>query len=94
MVPDEPPSGLITSGAVAAYAPLWGSMMIGSAFSCATGALMLRDRTLFASPVPEGVAGMDILKENRDYPVELIQCIRYNCESENAAVLLRKSGRW
>ncbi len=92
MVPDEPPPGLDVPGAVACYAPLWGSMMIGSAFSCAVGALMLRDQTCFASPVPEGVAGLNVLKENRDYPVELIQCIRYNCSAENAMILLRKSG--
>ncbi len=93
MVPDDPSPGISAPGAsVTAYAPLWGSMMIGSAFSCAAGALMLRDRTLFASPVPEGVADLNILKENRDYPVELIQCIRYNCSAENAVVLLRKSG--
>lgn len=93
MLPDEPASGpgIDASAPVAAYAPLWGSMMIGSAFSCAAGALMLRDGTLFASPVPEGATGLNIIKESRDYPVELIQSIRYNCESENAVVLLRKS---
>ena len=91
MLPDEPPAGLKVPGAAAAYAPLWGSMMIGSAFSCAAGALMLRDRTLFASPVPETATGLNVLTESRDYPVELIQCIRYNCESLNAVVLLRKN---
>lgn len=90
MLQDEPPSGVSSAAPVAAYAPIWGSMMTGSAFSCAAGALMLRDQTLFASPVPEGAAGLNVPKENRDYPVELIQCIRYNCGSENAVVLLRK----
>lgn len=75
---------------VAAYAPLYGSMMIGSAFSCAAGALMLRGQKRFSSPVLENPRGLDILRETTDSPVEFIRCIRYNCYGEKASVCLRK----
>jgi len=92
MVPDELSyaSHDAPAAAVAAYSPLWGSMMIGSAFSCAAGALMLRDQVRYASPVPAGSDGLNVLSETFDYSVELIQCVRYNCSAENAVILLQK----
>jgi 3-oxoacyl-[acyl-carrier-protein] synthase II len=75
---------------VAAYSPLYGSMMIGSAFSCAAGALMLQGQKSFSNPVLENPQGLGIVRETEDSPVEFIRCIRYNCYGEKAAVYLRK----
>lgn len=91
MLPDEFPEAVHAAKAsLAVYSPLWGSMMIGSAFSCAAGALMIRDQMRFSSPLADVRAGLIIPEETGEYPVEKIQCIRYNCKAEKAVISLKK----
>lgn len=92
MLPDESvyASSPAPGTPLAAYSPLWGSMMIGSAFSCAAGALMLKEQKRFPNPVADNPRGLNILREPADYSIEFIRCIRYNCNGEKAAVLLKK----
>ncbi|MDO9288364.1 MAG: beta-ketoacyl synthase N-terminal-like domain-containing protein, partial [Thermodesulfovibrionales bacterium] len=84
----------------AAYSPLFGSMMIGSAFNCAAGALMLKNQVCYANPVKDNPHGINILDENNPPSppfskggmggFELIRCVRYNCHREKAVFHLRK----
>jgi 3-oxoacyl-[acyl-carrier-protein] synthase II len=75
----------------ASYSPLSGSMMTGSAFNCAAGALMLRNQTLYANPVTDNPQGLNIVHDTVPCNIELIRCLRYNCFNEKAAVYLRKA---
>lgn len=74
----------------AAYSPLFGSMMIGSAFNCAAGALMLKNQVCYANPVQYNPHGINILNTTRHSNIELIQCIRYNYYGEKAVFSLKK----
>ncbi|MDP3297524.1 MAG: beta-ketoacyl synthase N-terminal-like domain-containing protein [Thermodesulfovibrionia bacterium] len=91
----------------AAYSPLFGSMMTGSAFNCAAGALMLKNQKYYANPVLDNPHGINILignnppiskggmggfsEQTKRSDIELIRCIRYSCHSEKAAIYLRKN---
>jgi 3-oxoacyl-[acyl-carrier-protein] synthase II len=75
----------------ASYSPLFGSMLSGSAFNCAAGALMLRNQTAYASPVTDNPHGLNIVINTAPCNIELIRCVRYNCFNEKAAVFLRKA---
>jgi 3-oxoacyl-[acyl-carrier-protein] synthase II len=75
---------------VAAYSPVFGSVMTGSAFNCAAGMLMLKNQIRYGNPVKDNPHGLNILNDTRNGPVELIRCIRYNCYGSNAVIYLRK----
>ena len=74
----------------AAYSPLFGSMMSGSAFNCAAGALMLKNSVCYTNPVKDNPRGIHILEESEQSEIELIQCIRYNCNGNKAVIYLKK----
>ncbi len=74
----------------AAYSPLFGSMMIGSAFNCAAGALMLKKQTIFANPVKDNPHRLNIAVDTTGTNIELIRCTRYNCSHEKAVICLNK----
>ncbi len=74
----------------AAYSPLFGSMMIGSAFNCAAGALTLKNQTRYANPVAENPRNIHLLNNIGRSNVELIRCVRYNCHGEKAVIYLKK----
>ncbi len=73
-----------------AYSPLFGSMMIGSAFNCVAGALMLKRQKYYANPVLENPHGMNLLDRGGAANIELIRCVRYNCHCEKAVIYLKK----
>ena len=74
----------------AAYSPLFGSMMVGSAFNCAAGALMLKKQLCYANPVIDNPHGINIRHKAVRPDIEFIRCIRYNCFNEKAAIRLRR----
>jgi 3-oxoacyl-[acyl-carrier-protein] synthase II len=53
----------------AAYSPLFGSMMIGSAFNCAAGALMMKNQKYYTNPVMDNPHGINILDNTRHYDI-------------------------
>jgi 3-oxoacyl-[acyl-carrier-protein] synthase II len=90
MLPDESAYlTLLSQGIPAtAYSPLFGSMMIGSAFNLAVSALMLKRQTWYAAPVLDNPHGLHLVSETRSAPIELIRCIGCNCYGEEAVVYL------
>ena len=76
---------------VAAYSPLFGSMMVGSAFNCAAGALMLKNQVCYANPVRDNPHGIKLLNDAGSFNIELVRCIRYNCQGEKAVIYLKKN---
>ena len=70
MLPDESAyrGSLSPDVPAAAYSPLFGSMMIGSAFNIAAGALMLKQQTRYATPVQDNPHGVRLLTESGSGP--------------------------
>ncbi len=93
MLPDESAyrSSLSATIPTAAYSPLFGSMMIGSAFNAAAGALMLKRQRRYAAPVPDNPHGISLLTESVSSHVESIRCIGINCYAEKSAIYLTRA---
>jgi 3-oxoacyl-[acyl-carrier-protein] synthase II len=93
MLPDE--SAYIASLSkdipTAAYSPVFGSMMIGSAFNAAAGALMLKQQTRYATPVQDNPQGIRMLTESGSGPLETIRCTGYNCYAERTMIYLSRA---
>ncbi len=92
MLPDESAyrSSLSTDIPTAAYSPLFGSMMIGSAFNAAAGALMLKQQASYAAPVQDNPHGIRLLTESGSSHIESIRCTGYNCYAERSVIYLKK----
>ncbi len=75
---------------VAAYSPIFGSLMTGSAFNCAAGALMLKKKIYFPSPVTCNPNNINLLNDACGSDIELISCISYNCFSKSVAIYLQR----
>jgi 3-oxoacyl-[acyl-carrier-protein] synthase II len=72
----------------AAYSPLFGSMMITSAFNIAAGALMIKNQRYYATPVQDNPFGVNLLTESRSAAVKMIRCSGYNCFNEKMEICL------
>jgi len=83
-------NSLPKNGFIAGYAPIFGSMMTGSSFQCAAGALMIKNQIRYACPVQENPFNVNICKITKQTEIEKIQCIRYNCRNEKAVITLQK----
>jgi 3-oxoacyl-[acyl-carrier-protein] synthase II len=75
---------------IAGYSPLFGSMMTGSAFHCATAALILTRQTRYACPVQDNPHGARICAETGEVETGTIRCIRYDCQRERAVIELER----
>jgi len=74
----------------ASYAPLFGSMMTGSAFNCAVGALMIREQAFYASPSTDNPHGIRLFDPRETDKLERILCIKYDCTGQREAIALRR----
>lgn len=72
------------------YAPIFGSMLIGSGFSCAAAALMLRSQVKYACPVLDSPHAVNLNKTTEGSILKRICCIKYSCENKKATVELEK----
>jgi hypothetical protein len=71
---------------IAGYAPLFGSMMTGSAFHCASAALMLTNQIRYACPVQDNPHGVRLCTSTERRRMESIQCMKYSCSRETAVI--------
>lgn len=76
--------------AVAGYSPIFGSTLTGSAFHCASGALMLMNQTQYACPVLENPHGINLCTTTERRRLATIQCVRYGCVGERAVIELTR----
>ena len=72
------------------YAPIFGSMLTLSSFSCMAAALMLKNQKLYAYPIKENPHNLNIVTANQTLSVHKIKCLRYNCYQEELIIQLRK----
>ncbi len=75
---------------MAGYAPLFGSMMTGSAFHCAAAALMLRNQTRYACPVRDNPHRIELCTSTGPSDLERIHCVKYDCSGERAVIELAR----
>jgi len=75
---------------LAGYSPLFGSMMTGSAFHCASAALMLANQVRYACPIPHNPHGIGICTETEKTSIQTVQCVKYDCFHEKAVIELRR----
>ena len=75
---------------LAAYAPIFGSMLTLSSFSCMAAALMLKNQKLYACPIQDNPHNLNIINKNETLAVHKIKCLRYNCYQEELSIQLRR----
>jgi 3-oxoacyl-[acyl-carrier-protein] synthase II len=92
MLPDESAYRRCLSDDIptASYSPLFGSMMIGSAFNIAAGALMLKRQMRYATPVRVNPHDVFLLAESGSSHIGTICCTGYDCYGERSIVYLTK----
>ncbi|HNW39997.1 MAG TPA: beta-ketoacyl synthase N-terminal-like domain-containing protein [Candidatus Omnitrophota bacterium] len=71
------------------YAPIFGSMLTLSSFSCMAAALMLKNQKTYASPIQDNPHNFNILTRHQTLAVHKIKCLRYNCYQEELAIRLK-----
>ena len=76
--------------ALTSYAPVFGSMLTLSAFSCMAAALILKNQKIYASPIQENPHNLNILTKNETLAVHKIKCLRYNCYQEELIIQLSR----
>jgi len=70
------------------YSPVFGSMMITSAFNIAAGALMLRNQSCYAAPVLDNPHNIRLLSESGKRAMKQIRCTGYNCYGDKSVIYL------
>lgn len=90
MCGNEEPYRKINSYRMTSYAPIFGSLLTLSSFSCLAGAWMLKNQKLYASPVKDNPHNLNILTKTEPFLIHKIKCLRYNCYQEELAIHLRK----
>ena len=75
---------------LAGYSPLFGSMLTGSAFHCASAALMLMNQVRYACPVQDNPHSVEMCTVTEKKNLETIQCIKYGCFHEKAVIELAR----
>ena len=78
-------SGAIITG----YAPVFGSMLTGSAFNCAAGALMLKKQTRYKSPVQDNPHSVNLCLKTEPADIDDIICLNNTCDGKIAVISLR-----
>jgi 3-oxoacyl-[acyl-carrier-protein] synthase II len=73
---------------VAAYSPLFGSIMTGGAMNIAAAALMIKKQQLYASPGKSSLQDLNIVEVSEPSDISTIRCIDVNCRGESAKVYL------
>jgi 3-oxoacyl-[acyl-carrier-protein] synthase II len=75
---------------IAGYSPLVGSMLTGSAFQCAAGALMLRNQTRYGCPVQDNPHRMRLCTSTERCDLREIHCVKYGCLHGRAEIQLER----
>ena len=73
---------------VAGYAPIFGSIVTGSSFQCAAGALMLKNQVRYACPILDNPHGLNLCQKTEPAHLNTINCIRYDCSEKKGTIEL------
>jgi len=72
----------------ASYMPVFGSIMTGSAFQAAAGALVVKRQMRYACPVQDNPHCVNICSETVAGPVSNVLCLRLDCRGQGRTVRL------
>jgi 3-oxoacyl-[acyl-carrier-protein] synthase II len=72
----------------AGYAPLFGSLMTGSALHMAAAGLMLQRRKPYANPVPDNPHGVPVCDGTLASPLETVFCTQQDCAGRQMVIHL------
>jgi 3-oxoacyl-[acyl-carrier-protein] synthase II len=88
---DVPCAAYAPAAPAAAYSPLYGSMMIGSAFGIAAGGLMLREQTVFATPVPDNASQLRTVSVTGSAAIRTVRCVGIDCSGRRSDITLERA---
>jgi 3-oxoacyl-[acyl-carrier-protein] synthase II len=74
----------------AGFSPLFGSMMTGSAFHCAAGALMLQKQVRYSCPILDNPHCLKLCDKKEQADIQLITCVRFSCGPRKTVISLRQ----
>lgn len=84
-------ANLVAPGAkIGAYAPLFGSIMTGSAFHAAVAALMVKGQREYACPVPADAPGVSAIAATKAAAVGAVASLRLNCAGALRSLVLSR----
>lgn len=93
MLPDDSlyRACLASGSRVAAYSPIFGSLMTGSGFNTAAGALMLKKQRLYAPPVTDGAEAVNSITASGQERISSVHCVGIDCHGAKTVIRLTKS---
>jgi len=75
---------------VTSYTPIFGSMLTVTSFSCAAGALMLKNQQSYAVPVQDNPHGLNLCRMQGSAAIKNISCVRYGCKNDRLEIFLKQ----
>ena len=75
---------------VANYTPVFGSMMTGAAFHCASAARMIEKGVCYANPLPETEHDLPVCKARCDMGLDGIDCVKRGRDGSWRTISLRR----
>lgn len=75
---------------VNSYAPIFGSILTLTSFSCAAAALMLKNQQSYAAPVQDNPHGLNLYRIEGPAAIRSISCVRYGCKKDRLELFLKQ----
>lgn len=74
---------------VSSYAPIFGSTLTLSSFSCLVGALSLKKQKVFAAPIQINPYDLNLCFKTEARNINRVNCIRYDCNNRELIIRLK-----
>jgi len=71
---------------IAGYSPLFGSMLIGSAFNFAAASLLLKNQIAYKNPIPDNPSGIKLCSSTSEAGITSINCVKI-CDKGKISVI-------
>ncbi len=91
LIADQSVYSRFGSSRTGVYAPVYGSMMVGSAFSIAAAGLMIKSQACFPDPLNGSLPRRSEGRELADSSIDFVRCIRYNCSHYGCSIDIRNA---
>ena len=75
---------------IAGYSPLFGSMLVGSAFNFAAASLMLKNQLAYECPVPDNSSGIKLCAATSEASIDRINCVKICGSGKISTIKMQK----
>jgi 3-oxoacyl-[acyl-carrier-protein] synthase II len=75
---------------IAGYSPVFGSMLIGSAFNFAAASLMLKKQIAYECPVPDNSSGIKLCTATSEASINNINCVKICSQEKISTIKIQK----